>query len=89
MSLADVALIASLVILGTAIVDWRRGVTGLGKRRLTKDGSPEQFWMALVLYFNMAFVLFWLGGQAAKANLQQEEEESSPNMQLVIEQAPT
>lgn len=47
--------------------DWRRGKTGLGRLRITKKDDPEKYWMAICLYLNMAFVLFWLAGSAAQA----------------------
>lgn len=73
MTIADVALVACLVMLATAIIDWRRGVTGLGKLRLTKKDDPNRYWMAVVLYFNMAFVMFWLFGQAQVQDQHDEE----------------
>ena len=91
MSMADVALVACLAMLATAIIDWRRGVTGLGRLRLTKKDDPNRYWMALVLYFNMAFLMFWLFGQA-QVQTQQDEEvlevaSEEPQMMLDIEQA--
>lgn len=66
-SYSDIALIASIAMLITAIVDWRRGVTGLGRLRLTRENSPDRFWMALVLYMNMGFLMFWLSAKAFEA----------------------
>ena len=91
MSMADVALVACLAMLATAIIDWRRGVTGLGRLRLTKKDDPNRYWMALVLYFNMAFLMVWLFGQA-QVQTQQDEEvlevaSEEPQMMLDIEQA--
>ncbi|GAA5048723.1 hypothetical protein GCM10023208_06160 [Erythrobacter westpacificensis] len=91
MSMADVALVACLAMLATAIIDWRRGVTGLGRLRLTKKDDPNRYWMALVLYFNLAFLMFWLFGQA-QVQTQQDEEvlevaSEEPQMMLDIEQA--
>ncbi|MEP0191819.1 MAG: hypothetical protein ABJP70_06230 [Erythrobacter sp.] len=63
MTFSDIALIASLVILIVAIIDFRRGKTGLLHFRLTKEKSPQRYWATVVLYFNMAFGMFWLSGQ--------------------------
>lgn len=68
MTIADIGLIASFVMIAWVVVDWRRGKTALGRHRLTKEGTPDRFWMALVLYLNMAFVLFWLQGKAYAAS---------------------
>ncbi|WP_120077791.1 hypothetical protein [Aurantiacibacter odishensis] len=91
MTIADVALVACLAMLATAIIDWHRGVTGLGKLRLTKKDDPNRYWMALVLYFNMAFLMFWLFGQAQTKPDQGEEvlevASEEPLMMLDIEQA--
>lgn len=91
MSMADVALVACLAMLATAIIDWRRGVTGLGRLRLTKKDDPNRYWMALVLYFNMAFLMFWLFGQAQGQPEQGEEvlevASEEPQMMFDIEQA--
>lgn len=57
-----VGLIASIVILAMVILDWRRGKTGFGRLSLTKDKSPERFWLVIALYINMALALFWLSG---------------------------
>lgn len=64
MTLADIALIATFVMLVVAAIDAVRGKTALGKIPLSKkDEDPSRFWFAIVLYVNMAFVLFWLAGQ--------------------------
>ncbi len=68
MNIADIGLIASFVMIAWVVVDWRRGKTALGRHRLTKQDTPDKFWMALVLYLNMAFVLFWLQGKAFEAS---------------------
>ena len=85
MSIADVALVACLAMLATAIIDWRRGVTGLGKLRLTKKDDPDRFWMALVLYFNMAFLMFWLFGQAQQEGLEEQQPEATNTIQIARE----
>ena len=64
MTIADIGLIASFVMIAWVVVDWRRGKTALGRHKLTKEDNPDKYWMALVLYLNMAFVLFWLQGMA-------------------------
>ena len=64
MTISDAGFIASGVILATAIIDAVRGRSGLGRHRLTKHGTPDRFWMAVVLYFNLAFLLFWVSGKA-------------------------
>ncbi|RIV85714.1 hypothetical protein [Aurantiacibacter zhengii] len=89
MSIADIALVACLAMLATAIIDWRRGVTGLGKLRLTKKDDPDRYWMALVLYFNMAFLMFWLFGQAQAERAEEEPAAvtEGPLMMIDIEQA--
>ena len=64
MTIADIALIATVVILCVAAIDAVRGKTALGKFRLSKkDEDPTRFWFAIVLYINMAFGMFWLAGQ--------------------------
>ncbi len=64
MTIADIALIATLVMLVVATVDAVRGKTALGKFRLSKkDEDPSRFWFAIVLYMNMGFGMFWLAGQ--------------------------
>ena len=64
MTIADIALIATLVMLAVATIDGVRGKTGLGKFRLSKtDEDPTRFWFAIVLYINMAIGMFWLAGQ--------------------------
>ncbi|ALE15745.1 hypothetical protein AMC99_00433 [Altererythrobacter epoxidivorans] len=72
MTYSDLALIAAFVVLVVAIVDWRRGRTGLGKFGLTKEKSPDKFWAAEALYFNMAFALFWLSGQAYQSQVAEQ-----------------
>lgn len=65
MTFADLALIATLVMLAVAAIDAVRGKTALGKFRLSKkDEDPTRFWFAIVLYINMAFGMFWLAGLA-------------------------
>jgi len=65
---ADIAMIATVVMLAVAAIDAVRGKTALGKFRLSKkDEDPTRFWFAIVLYINMAFVMFWLAGQARDA----------------------
>lgn len=66
MNLSDAAFIASIVVIMVAIVDWRRGKTGLGRMRLTKKEAPDKFWYAIVLYINMAIGLFWLSGNVSE-----------------------
>ena len=64
MTFADIALIATVVMLAVAAIDAVRGKTALGKFRLSKkDEDPTRFWFAIVLYINMAFGMFWLAGQ--------------------------
>ena len=64
MTIADIALIATLVMLVIAAIDAVRGKTALGKFRLSKkDEDPTRFWFAIVLYINMAFGMFWLAGR--------------------------
>lgn len=68
MTIADIALIATLVMLAVAAIDAVRGKTALGKFRLSKkDEDPTRFWFAIVLYINMAFGMFWLAGQVPQA----------------------
>lgn len=65
MTIADVALIATLVMLVVAAIDVVRGKTAMGRFRMSKkDEDPSRFWFAIVLYINMAFGMFWLAGQA-------------------------
>ncbi len=67
MNIADIALIATLVMLIVAAIDAVRGKTAIGKFRLSKtDEDPTRFWFAIILYVNMAFGMFWLAGQAAE-----------------------
>ncbi|RPF72225.1 hypothetical protein [Aurantiacibacter spongiae] len=63
MSWAAVALVACFVMLAIAVIDGVRGVSALGPHRLTKKGTPDKFWLAIVLYVNMAFAMLWLAGQ--------------------------
>lgn len=63
MTIADVALIGAVVMIAVAVIDSRRGKSGLGKVRLDKEEDPTRFWFAIVLYVNMALGLFWLAGQ--------------------------
>ena len=66
MTISDIALIATVVMLVIAALDAVRGKTALGKFRLSKkDDDPSRFWFAIVLYTNMAFGMFWLAGQVA------------------------
>tara|TARA_E500000305_G_C3974021_1_gene213422 strand:- start:664 stop:927 length:264 start_codon:yes stop_codon:yes gene_type:complete len=69
MSWSDVALIAAAVFVGTALLDWRRGVTGFGPFRLTKLRSPERYWVIVVLYFNLAMGMVWLSSKAHDAEI--------------------
>lgn len=71
MTIADAGFVASGVILSVAILDAARGRSGLGRYRLSKKRSPDRFWSAVVLYFNMAFVLFWVSGRAHEAAAEQ------------------
>ncbi|WP_337661064.1 hypothetical protein [Erythrobacter sp. Alg231-14] len=63
MTIANIALIAAFVMVAWVVVDWRRGKTALGRHRLTKEDTPDKYWMAIVLYLNMAFALLWLQGR--------------------------
>ncbi|MBV7258003.1 hypothetical protein [Erythrobacter crassostreae] len=84
MLLEDVALIAFLAIIIVTVIDWRRGKTAIGKLQLTKKGDPEKYWMALVIYFNMAFGLFWLAGQAAQREPASDQEAGSQTVVLEV-----
>ncbi|MDE1467707.1 hypothetical protein [Aurantiacibacter sp. D1-12] len=75
MTVTDAGFVGSGVMLATAIMDAVRGRSGLGKYRLTKERSPDRFWMAVVLYFNMAFLLFWASGRALEAAVDEEPQE--------------
>ncbi len=70
MNLSDVALIASVAVLIVAIVDWRRGKTGLLNLQLTKEKTPDKFWYAIVLYINIAIGLLWLSGMGGEPETQ-------------------
>jgi len=73
MTIADIALIATFVMLVVAISDVVRGQTALGKFRLSKtDEDPSRFWFAIVLYINMAFGMFWLAGVAGSTEPQEQ-----------------
>ncbi|MGJ8598320.1 hypothetical protein [Sulfitobacter sp.] len=67
MTYADVAFIACFVIIAWMVVDYRRGKTAIGKLRLTKEGTPQKYWYAIVLYVNMALWLFWLSGSVGQS----------------------
>lgn len=84
MSYSEIALLACLLILVVVAFDWWRGRTGLAKLHLTKDQEPERFWMAIALYLNMAFGLFWLSGQTAPPSLDELADENGVIM-LTIE----
>ena len=84
MTFADIALIATVVMLAVAAIDAVRGKTALGKFRLSKkDEDPTRFWFAIVLYINMAFGMFWLAGQA-RDTVQQDapSEEQRPTVTI-------
>ncbi|MFB0614160.1 hypothetical protein [Aurantiacibacter poecillastricola] len=85
MTIADIALAASIIMLAVAVFDWRRGVTGLGKLRLTKEEDPQRYWMALALYFNMAFVMFWLAGNAIDSEIEDSTDINDGNVALIVE----
>ena len=77
-------------MLATAIIDWRRGVSGVGRLRLTKEKSPDRFWMAVVLYMNMAFLTFWLSGKAYQAELEVlKQQEPGINIEYVPSEGTT
>ena len=81
MTIADLALIAMLVMLAVATIDGVRGTTALGKFRLSKhDDDPTRFWFAIVLYVNMAIGMFWLAGQARPADTQGTPDETVPEV---------
>lgn len=85
MTVVDAGFVGSGVMLATAIMDTVRGRSGLGKYRLTKERSPDRFWMAVVLYFNMAFLLFWMSGRALEAAV--DAEPPAHTVTLTIEPA--
>ena len=88
MTISDAGFVASGLILSTAIVDGVRGRTGLGRLRLSKRLSPERFWMAVALYFNMALLLFWVSGQALAPPVPEPVPVSEqPTMTIDIEKA--
>jgi hypothetical protein len=73
-TIADIAIIATFVMLVVAAIDTVRGKTALGKFRLSKkDDDPSRFWFAIVLYINMAFGMFWLAGQVAPSTSIREQ----------------
>ena len=63
-TISEVSLFAAVIVLGVAIIDWRRGRTGLLHMRLDAETTPDRFWAAIVLYINMALGLFWMAGQS-------------------------
>ncbi|NCP20184.1 MAG: hypothetical protein GW855_13620 [Erythrobacter sp.] len=72
MTISDIAVIATFVMLVVAAIDAVRGKTALGKFRLSKkDEDPTRFWFAIVLYVNMAFGLFWLASVAGSTEPQE------------------
>jgi len=80
MTFADIALIATVVMLAVAAIDAVRGKTALGKFRLSKkDEDPTRFWFAIVLYINMAFGMFWLAGQVAPSTSAGEQTSTVAN----------
>jgi hypothetical protein len=83
MTIADIALIATVVMLAVAAIDAVRGKTALGKFRLSKkDEDPSRFWFAIVLYINMAFGMFWLAGQARDTVPQDVPAEERPTVTI-------
>ncbi|MEL7730580.1 hypothetical protein AAG612_13680 [Citromicrobium bathyomarinum] len=90
MTIADIAIIATFVMLVVAAVDAVRGKTALGKFQLSKkDDDPSRFWFAIVLYINMAFGLFWLAGQVPQAAPEPapEPKDDRPTMTITIPEA--
>tara|TARA_B100001179_G_scaffold207345_1_gene171800 strand:- start:315 stop:584 length:270 start_codon:yes stop_codon:yes gene_type:complete len=78
-TISDIALIATVVMLVVATIDAVRGKTALGKFRLSKkDEDPTRFWFAIVLYINMAFGMFWLAGQVDGSEPQEEQSDAAP-----------
>ena len=71
-------------MLVVVVVDWRRGRTGLGKLHLNKEGEAQRYWMAICLYLNMAFGMFWLSGQAAESGVESRANEDG-TYTIVIE----
>ncbi|MEL7690714.1 hypothetical protein [Citromicrobium bathyomarinum] len=87
MTIADIALIATVVMLAVAAIDAVRGKTALGKFRLSKkDEDPTRFWFAIVLYINMAFGMFWLAGQVPQTapETASEPKDDQPTMTITI-----
>ena len=64
MTFSEIGFLASGLMLLVVIVDCFRGVTGVGKRRFTKQEAPTQYWAGICLYLNMTFWMFWLAGRA-------------------------
>ena len=62
MTFEQIALAACFVMMIVVVVDWRRGRTGLGRLRLDKKTESDRYWMAMCLYLNMAFGMYWLSG---------------------------
>ena len=58
--------------------------TGLGKLHLNKEGEAQRYWMAICLYLNMAFGMFWLSGQAAESGVESRANEDG-TYTIVIE----
>ena len=84
MTFADIALIATLVMLVVAAIDAVRGTTALGKFRLSKkDEDPSRFWFAIVLYVNMAFGMFWLAGQVNGDEQQEAPSDDTPEVVII------
>lgn len=63
MTFEQLALAACFVMVVVVVVDWRRGRTGLGRLRLDKKTDSDRYWMAMCLYLNMAFGLYWLSSK--------------------------
>ncbi|MCK0127481.1 hypothetical protein [Erythrobacter sp. F6033] len=74
MSIEDIALLGFFGIIVVTVIDWLRGKTAIGRLQLTIESDPEKYWMALVVYFNMAFALFWLAGQVAESEAKSIQE---------------
>ncbi len=88
MTISDIALLASIMVLIVVVVDWRRGVTGLGKMTLTKEGSPAQYWLAICLYLNFAFGMFWLAGKAYEPSIFDDCDIRSETCTITFESVP-
>ena len=85
MTIADLALLATLVMLVIVGIDAVRGTTALGKFRLSKqDDDPSRFWFAIVLYINMAFGLFWLAGQVTETEAQNAPIDEAPPVTVQV-----